>query len=221
MGSQRVRHNWATHKTETMITAPVWFCCGRLLEQYLAQNKWSVYISYYATDEETWAETDTLRYPQLTEQALQPRSAWISLRFSDLTVWFGSLLIPSVSLVNMLKLSSLIRSICYACLVAVLMSSSTNSVISDISESVSSDWFFLLIIAHIFLFLCLPSNFLMGVKHFECCTVECWTFVLPCRSAYEILVPRPGIEPVPLAVKSRNPNYWTIREFPLKFCFVF
>ena len=29
-----------------------------------------------------------------------------------------------------------------------------------------------------------------------------------------ILVPRPGIEPRPLAVKVRNPNHWTAREFP-------
>ena len=98
-----------------------------------------MYISYYATDEETRTETDTLRYAQLTEQVLEPRSAWISLTVSDLTVWFGSFLIPPVSLVNMLKLSSLIRSIWHAFLIAVLMSSSTNSVICDISESVSSD----------------------------------------------------------------------------------
>ena len=28
-----------------------------------------------------------------------------------------------------------------------------------------------------------------------------------------ILVPRPGIEPVPLAMKVPSPNYWTAREF--------
>ena len=34
----------------------------------------------------------------------------------------------------------------------------------------------------------------------------------PCRLARGIVVPRPGIEPMPLAVKARSPNHWTIRE---------
>ena len=29
-----------------------------------------------------------------------------------------------------------------------------------------------------------------------------------------ILVPRPGIEPAPSAVKTQRPNHWTAREFP-------
>ena len=28
------------------------------------------------------------------------------------------------------------------------------------------------------------------------------------------LVPRPGIEPGPLAVRAQCPNHWTAREFP-------
>ena len=32
---------------------------------------------------------------------------------------------------------------------------------------------------------------------------------------YGILVPRPGIEPVPPAVEAQSPNHWTAREFPL------
>ena len=32
---------------------------------------------------------------------------------------------------------------------------------------------------------------------------------------FRILVPQPGIEPVPLAVKAWNPNHWTAREFPI------
>ena len=39
-------------------------------------------------------------------------------------------------------------------------------------------------------------------------------FFWPCCAACRILVPRPGIEPAPLAVKAWNPNYWTAREFP-------
>ena len=30
-----------------------------------------------------------------------------------------------------------------------------------------------------------------------------------------ILVPRPGVEPMPSAVKSLSPNHWTSREFPM------
>ena len=30
-----------------------------------------------------------------------------------------------------------------------------------------------------------------------------------------ILIPRPGIEPVPPAVEMWSPNHWTAREFPL------
>ena len=30
-----------------------------------------------------------------------------------------------------------------------------------------------------------------------------------------ILVPRPGIEPGPLAVRVLSPNHWAAREFPL------
>ena len=35
----------------------------------------------------------------------------------------------------------------------------------------------------------------------------------PCLMACGILVPRPGIEPGPLAVKVWSPNHWTTREF--------
>ena len=34
----------------------------------------------------------------------------------------------------------------------------------------------------------------------------------PQCTAYEILVPRPGIESVPLAVEERRLNHWTTRE---------
>ena len=34
------------------------------------------------------------------------------------------------------------------------------------------------------------------------------------RAAYRILVPWPGIEPRPPAVKAQGPNHWTTREFP-------
>ena len=36
----------------------------------------------------------------------------------------------------------------------------------------------------------------------------------PCPVACGTLVPRPGIEPAPPAVESRNLNHWTTREVP-------
>ena len=36
----------------------------------------------------------------------------------------------------------------------------------------------------------------------------------PGHVARGILVPQPGIEPKPLAVKERSPNHWTARGFP-------
>ena len=39
-------------------------------------------------------------------------------------------------------------------------------------------------------------------------------FFWPHCVAYGISVPRPGIEPTPLAVELWCPNHWTAREFP-------
>ena len=36
----------------------------------------------------------------------------------------------------------------------------------------------------------------------------------PCCAACEILVPQPGIEPGPSAVKAQSPNHWTAKESP-------
>ena len=36
---------------------------------------------------------------------------------------------------------------------------------------------------------------------------------MACRT----LVPQPGIEPAPSAVKAQSPNHWTTKEFPLIF----
>ena len=38
-------------------------------------------------------------------------------------------------------------------------------------------------------------------------------FVFPCFGACEILVPLPGIELMPQALKAQSPNHWTTREF--------
>ena len=42
-----------------------------------------------------------------------------------------------------------------------------------------------------------------------------------CPATSRILVPWPGIESVPLAVKVRSPNHWTARELPPCFFFPF
>ena len=41
-----------------------------------------------------------------------------------------------------------------------------------------------------------------------------WVFLGPCRTACGILVPQPGVEPGPSAVKAQGTNYWTAREVP-------
>ena len=43
-------------------------------------------------------------------------------------------------------------------------------------------------------------------------------FFWPRHTAYGILVPRPGIEPRPSAVRVRSPNHWTAGEVPLSRC---
>ena len=48
----------------------------------------------------------------------------------------------------------------------------------------------------------------------------CFFFFRPSHAARGILVPWPGIEPRPLAVKARSPNHWTAREFPCGRSFV-
>ena len=41
-----------------------------------------------------------------------------------------------------------------------------------------------------------------------------------CPAACGILVPQPGIQPVPPAVEAQSPNPWTTREFPYLCFFV-
>ena len=43
----------------------------------------------------------------------------------------------------------------------------------------------------------------------------------PIHAACKILLPPPGIEPVPSAVKVQSSNHWTTREFPPIFFFFF
>ena len=39
----------------------------------------------------------------------------------------------------------------------------------------------------------------------------------PHRVACGILVPRPGIKPIPPALGAWSPNHWTTREVPMKY----
>ena len=39
-------------------------------------------------------------------------------------------------------------------------------------------------------------------------------FFWPCHMACRLLVPQPGLEPGPSAVKASSPSHWTAREFP-------
>ena len=50
-----------------------------------------------------------------------------------------------------------------------------------------------------------------NTSYFCCC---CFVFRTH-HEAYGILVPWPGIEPMPSAVKMWSPNHWTAREFPI------
>ena len=42
-------------------------------------------------------------------------------------------------------------------------------------------------------------------------------FFWPCLEAYRILVPRPGIEPVPSEVEMWSSDHWIAKEFPCEF----
>ena len=46
--------------------------------------------------------------------------------------------------------------------------------------------------------------------------VDCFVFFFwPCCTAYGILIPRPGIEPMPPALEAWSLNHWTTREVPI------
>ena len=49
----------------------------------------------------------------------------------------------------------------------------------------------------------------------------CFGFFWLCHMACGILVPRPGIKPMPPAVEAWSPNHWTAREFPSTILFWF
>ena len=52
-------------------------------------------------------------------------------------------------------------------------------------------------------------------KHHLCCyTIFFFSTFWPHREAWRILVPQPGIEPVPPAVEAQCLNHWTTREVP-------
>ena len=48
---------------------------------------------------------------------------------------------------------------------------------------------------------------------FVCLFIYFWPHLAACR----ILVPQPGIEPMPPAVEAQSPNHWTAHGIPLNF----
>ena len=53
-----------------------------------------------------------------------------------------------------------------------------------------------------------------------CCATWLRSVFLAAPVACGILVPRPGIEPRPLAVKAPSPNHQTAREYPTGFLYI-
>ena len=49
----------------------------------------------------------------------------------------------------------------------------------------------------------------------------CFSFFhfIPHRAVCGILVPHPGIEPLPLAVEEQSPNHWATKEVPVHVVF--
>ena len=66
--------------------------------------------------------------------------------------------------------------------------------------------------------LVVPSLLLFIFKVFQ---AVMFFFFWSCSTACRILVPQPGIEPRPLAVKAQGPNHWAARDFPRYSCFRF
>ena len=50
--------------------------------------------------------------------------------------------------------------------------------------------------------------------------VSFFFFLFGCITASGILVPQPGIEPMPPAVEAQSPDHWTAREVPYYFLFI-
>ena len=66
----------------------------------------------------------------------------------------------------------------------------------------------------------LQLNDLPSPSHSPTFTEDLTFFFRLCRAACRILVPRPGIEPSPSAVKVPCHNHWTAREFPILIIFI-
>ena len=64
--------------------------------------------------------------------------------------------------------------------------------------------------------LALPSHFLS--PHLSSFFVLFFFLFWPCHGTCGVLVPQPGIQLVPTAVKAQSPNHWTTREVPESHC---
>ena len=67
----------------------------------------------------------------------------------------------------------------------------------------------------------IPTNSVGGFPFLHTLTfIACrllFLFFWLCHTARWILVPRPGIKPIPPAVEAQGPNHWTARECPVDF----
>ena len=63
-----------------------------------------------------------------------------------------------------------------------------------------------------------PFFFFFFAAHFPASETACFFSFWPHWESCGILVPRPGIEPVALAVEAQSPNQWTCREVSLRLC---
>ena len=62
-----------------------------------------------------------------------------------------------------------------------------------------------------------PPSQVVGLDQGEFCPLLFVCLFWPCHVACGILVPRPGMEPIPPAVEVRSLNHWTAREVPVCF----
>ena len=97
-------------------------------------------------------------------------------------------------------------------------------VITDTVGLISTTYLLLLSMCCPYLFLFLSSNLFLPFVvlteniiwlHFLSFLISYTFFFWLCCAVCGILVPQPGIEPGPLAVKAQSCNHWTTMEFPI------
>ena len=130
-------------------------------------------------------------------------SAFFLLRHCNLHFWKVDLsaFISSISPLNMFNLSPRFLNIWNTVVIIIL--SCLPMLSSVMTGVILTDWFLARYIS---------------ISYFPLSLHDLQLFVFwLCCTACGILLPRPGIEPVPPAVEVQSPNHWTAREFPCNF----